>query len=182
MFIHAFSVIQLKGLYNRVAGSGLTELVTASGKLYFVRPQGVRSSKECIFIDAVASIRKTSREYMSELVVTRAWAEGEQDLIEEEDETSEERPFLIDEELNFSVIPTAPEDLEDPSAPSTSFTWWNAEGDDDEIYLFVCDAETPKHTLKTFESVMYRCMYERKYQKSSNTATDSDLAEFEIIG
>lgn len=117
---------------------------------------------------------------MSELVVTRAWAEGEQDLIEEEDETSEERPFLIDEELNFSVVPTEADDLEDPAHPSTSFNWWNAEGDDDEIYLFVCDPDTPKYTLKTFESVMYRCMYERKYQRPANQATEADLSEFKI--
>lgn len=117
---------------------------------------------------------------MSELVVTRAWAEGEQDLIEEEDETSEERPFLIDEELNFTVAPTEAEDLEDFSKPQTSFTWWNAEGDDEEIYLFICEPETPKYTLKTFETVMYRCMYERKYQKPANQATEAQLQEFKV--
>jgi len=171
---------QLKGLYNKVAGSGLTELVTASGKLYFVRPHGVRSSKECIYIDAVASIRKTSREYLSELVVTRAWAEGEQDLVEEEEETSEERPFLIDQALNFALFPTAQDDLEDPDHPSTSFTWWNAEGDDDEIYLFVCDADTPTSIIKRFENIMYRCMYERKYQLPANHVTEKDLQEFVV--
>ena len=40
------------------------------------------------FIDAQVAIRKTSREFQTELVVTRTYGEGESDLVQEDDESA----------------------------------------------------------------------------------------------
>ena len=72
-----------------------------AGALYLVRPDNVKSARECIYRDALATIRRTSTPHNYQLVVTRAYEEGEEQLLEDEDETDNERSFLIDEELQF---------------------------------------------------------------------------------
>ena len=53
------------------------------GQLYLVRPLSPKGYSELIYKDASISIRRTSTEHNFQLVVTRVFEEGEQELPEE---------------------------------------------------------------------------------------------------
>ncbi|KAI0938089.1 hypothetical protein AcV7_003377 [Taiwanofungus camphoratus] len=117
----------------------------------------------------MATIRRVpSLDHNFQLVITRVYAEGEQELLEDEEETDEERVFLISEELEFRTAIT-----ED----GPSFIWRDLEGDVDEFYDFVASG-TNEPTRAFFETCMYRAMYERKYKKNADDTLDADLQEF----
>jgi VID27 N-terminal region len=183
-----------------------TEVVKIStGQLHLVRPENVRSSRECMsvflhihhpigrltiflsdrFNDAMATIRRVpSVEHNFQLVITRVYEEGDQELLEDEEESAsfvgylclvltvlsadEERVFLISEELEFRTGQTDGE---------PTFLWRDLQGDIDEFYEFVASG-TNAPTKAFFETCMYRAMYERKYKQSADDVRDEDLAEF----
>jgi hypothetical protein len=150
------------------------------------------------FIDAVASIRKTSHEHNYELVVTRSFSEGEEQLLEEDDESGltfssgyvvrhtltlsltddEEFSVLIDESLAFTSALATPDDSE--VAGAHCFSWDDLAGDLDDSYLFVTRGwpDVKEDHVAAFEDAVRRCMYERKYQQSSAEAGEDELAEF----
>ncbi|KAI0068735.1 VID27 cytoplasmic protein [Artomyces pyxidatus] len=141
----------------------------STGQLYLVRPGNIRSSRECIYNDAMATIRRVpSLEHNFQLVVTRVFDDGDQELLEDEEETDEERVFLVSEELEFHTGETEGE---------PTFIWRDLQGDVDELYEFVAPG-TNAPTRVFFETCMYRAMYERKYKLSGENTTDEDLAEF----
>jgi hypothetical protein len=107
---------------GKITGYGGSAELTPSlnGKLYLERPDHVRSAKECIFLDCLAALRKSTREHMNELVVTRAYSEGEQDLLEEDDENTDERTFLVDEALSFTCQDTTAKSRRTTPMPATS--------------------------------------------------------------
>ncbi|KII95143.1 hypothetical protein PLICRDRAFT_169822 [Plicaturopsis crispa FD-325 SS-3] len=141
----------------------------STGQLYLVRPGNIRTSRECIYNDAMATVRRVpSLEHNFQLVITRVYEEGDQELLEDEEETDEERVFLISEELEFRSGETDGE---------PHFIWRDLEGDIDEFYEFVATG-TNEPTRAFFETCMYRAMYERKYRKGADAAPDSDLEEF----
>ncbi|KAF8558941.1 VID27-domain-containing protein [Imleria badia] len=143
-----------------------------SGQLYLVRPGNVRSSRECIYNEAIATIRRVpSIEHNFQLVITRVYEEGDQELLEDEDETDEEKVFLISEELEFRPGPG-----ENPQ--EASFVWRDLDGDVDELYEFLMTEETNEPTRAFFETCMYRAMYERKYRTSADNVRDSELEQF----
>ncbi|KAN0097408.1 VID27 cytoplasmic domain containing protein [Tylopilus felleus] len=143
-----------------------------SGQLYLVRPGNVRSSRECIYNEAIATIRRVpSIDHNFQLVITRVYEEGDQELLEDEDETDEEKVFLISEELEFRPGPG-----ENPQ--EASFVWRDLDGDVDELYEFLMTEETNEPTRAFFETCMYRAMYERKYRKSADILRDSELEQF----
>ncbi|KAF5363817.1 hypothetical protein D9756_000435 [Leucocoprinus leucothites] len=141
----------------------------STGQLYLVRPGNIRSSRECIYNEAMVTIRRVpSLEHNFQLVVTKVYEEGDQELLEDEDETDEERTFLISEELEFRTSSTDNE---------PSFLWRDLNGDVDEFFEFVATG-TNEPTRAFFETCMYRAMYERKYKRSAEQTKDSDLEEF----
>ncbi|KAH9999878.1 VID27 cytoplasmic protein [Russula vinacea] len=147
-----------------------TEVVKIStGQLHLVRPGNIRSSRECIYNDAMATIRRIpSVEHNFQLVITRVYDEGDQELLEDEEETDEERVFLISEELEFRTS---------ESDGEPTLLWRDLQGDVDEFYEFVASG-TNAPTKAFFEMCMYRAMYERKYKISADNLRDEDLAEF----
>ncbi|KIJ70025.1 hypothetical protein HYDPIDRAFT_104706 [Hydnomerulius pinastri MD-312] len=143
-----------------------------SGQLYLVRPGNVRSSRECIYNEAIATIRRVpSLEHNFQLVITRVYEDGDQELLEDEDETDEEKVFLISEELEFRPG-------QEESTSESSFVWRDLEGDVDELYEFLMTEETNEPTRAFFETCMYRAMYERKFRTSADNVQDPDLAQF----
>ncbi|OJA19004.1 hypothetical protein AZE42_00344 [Rhizopogon vesiculosus] len=139
------------------------------GQLYLVRPGNIRSSRECIYNEAIATIRRVpALAHNFQLVITRVYEDGDQELLEDEDETDEERVFLISEELEFrsGVMDDEP-----------TFIWRDLDGDVDELYEFVASV-TNEPTRAFFETCMYRAMYERKYKASADNTKDSDLDQF----
>ncbi|KAF7332108.1 hypothetical protein MKEN_00091500 [Mycena kentingensis (nom. inval.)] len=139
------------------------------GQLFVVRPGNIRTSRECIYNDAMAAIRRISNiEHHFQLVITRVYEEGDQDLLEDEDETDEEKTFLISHELEFR--PGLTDD-------QPNFTWRDLQGDVDEFYEYVATG-TNDATRAFFETCMYRAMYERKHKVSADGVGEKDLEEF----
>ncbi|BGP22446.1 vacuolar import and degradation protein [Rhodotorula toruloides] len=168
-----FLIIQLlvnpfspKSVFGISGQSGpAPELTTLDGgRLFLVRPDSVKGSRECIFIDASLSIRRTTHAHMYQLVVTRAFEEGEEQLLEEDAENSDERSFLLDSSLFLSLGPSL-----DPSTTSTasalSFTWLDPDGDgpDDEFeFVLPSDGSVSPSQAEEFERLCWKCMWERK--------------------
>ncbi|OBZ70393.1 Vacuolar import and degradation protein 27 [Grifola frondosa] len=141
----------------------------SEGQLFLVRSGTIRGARECIYNDAMATIRRVpSVEHNFQLVITRVYEEGDQELLEDEEETDEERVFLISEELEFHTGVTEGE---------PTFIWRDLDGDVDEFYEFVA-AGTNEPTRAFFETCMYRAMYERKFRTSADDTQDSDLQQF----
>ena len=131
-----------------------------------------------IFNDAAASIRRTGQEFQYQLVVQRAYEEGEAELQaeEEDDEVAalgsekDEKTFLLDVSLEFRTH------MRDNG--EAVLAWRDLSGDSDDLYEFVCDDSTKPGEVSTFELAAVECQYERKYRKSKDTATDKDLEQF----
>ncbi|KAL6309693.1 VID27 cytoplasmic protein [Sparassis latifolia] len=141
----------------------------SEGQLYLVRSGTIRGARECIYNDAMATIRRVpSLEHNFQLVITRVFEDGDQELLEDEEETDEERVFLISEELGFRTGVT-----ED----GPTFMWRDLDGDVDEFYEFVASG-TNEPTRAFFETCMYRAMYERKYKINADDIGDVQLQEF----
>lgn len=147
------------------------------GQLYLVRPLSPKGYSELIFKDAAATIRRTGQEFQYQLVVQRAYEEGEEELAEEEDEEGaadaldkDERVFLLDQALHFrSVVRDGGEKV---------LAWRDLSGDPGDLYEFVCDSSVSPDKVATFESAAVQCQYERKYRRSFQQATEEELQEF----
>ena len=150
------------------------------GQLYLVRPQSPKGYSELIFKDAAASIRRTGQDFQYQLVVQRAFEEGEEELLADEDGEDgaaeglggekDEKTFLLDEGLHFrSEIREGGEKV---------LAWRDLSGDPGDLYEFVCDRSIQAGEVSTFEMVAIKCQYERKYRKPNDTASEKDLKQF----
>lgn len=157
-------------VFGMAAASGpAPELTTLDGgRLFLVRPDSPKGARECIFIDATLSIRKTTHTNMFQLVATRAFEDGEEQLLDDDAESADERSFLLDSSLFLSLGPTL-----DPTAASgpddprpLSFTWLDPDGDspDDEFEFVLPATSNPRQEqdARDFERLCWRCMWERR--------------------
>ncbi|KAJ2985359.1 hypothetical protein HDV02_000600, partial [Globomyces sp. JEL0801] len=99
----------LKSIGNIVFGNNDGSLVQLpSGKLFYLDPNATQTRHQ-VFRDASMSIRKTDSPFNYELLVTRVFEEGEQELEAESENQEEdllhdfEASFLIDQCLLFTV-------------------------------------------------------------------------------
>ena len=142
-----------------------------------VRPHSLKGTSELIFNDAAASIRRTGQQFQYQLVIQRAYEEGEAELAQDEDDDDteglgsekDEKTFLLDVSLQFRSS------VKDGLAV---FAWRDLSGDSDDIYEFVCDETSPPGEITTFEIAAIQCQYERRYRKSKDNATEDDLKQF----
>lgn len=165
-------MFMLKSIFGKIWGDqDNVELIQIpAGALYLVRPSSVKGSRECIYKDAVATIRRTQTEHNYQLVVTRAYDEGEQQLLDEDEESDDERSFLIDQSLDFRTA-TNPE-----GHPTFAWRDLSGVGDSDDLLEFVMeDAQVNSVTRSIFEVTFLQCVYERKYNTSHEAASDEDL-------
>jgi hypothetical protein len=148
------------------------------GQLYIVRPLSPKGYSELIFKDAVATIRRTGQEFQYQLVIQRAYEEGEEELAEDEDgngaaeglSDKDEKTFLLDQSLHFrSDIRESGEKV---------LAWRDLSGDQGDLYEFVCDSSVQAEKVATFELAAVECQYERKYRQSAQRATEAQLKEF----
>jgi hypothetical protein len=147
------------------------------GQLYLVRPRSVKGYSELIFRDAAATIRRTGQDFQYQLVVQRAYEEGEEDLLDEEGgpdtaldalaADKDEKTFLLDEGLQLRT--------DARSTGENIFAWRDLSGDVDDLWEFVCDASVKPETAALFERVALQCVYERKFRRSHEHATEDDL-------
>ncbi|KAH0609394.1 uncharacterized protein H6S33_012880 [Morchella sextelata] len=142
------------------------------GQLYIVRPNSVKGHSECIFKDAAATIRRTSTNFHYQLVIQRAYEEGEEQLVddaEDFDDTKDEKTFLLDEGLHLRYT------IRDGQAV---FAWRDLSGDPGDLYEFICDPSVQPSSAPTFELVAIQCQFERKFRRSHETATEQELHHF----
>ena len=149
------------------------------GQLYIVRPLSPKGYSELIFKDAIASIRRTGQDYQYQLVIQRAYEEGEKELSEDEDEEpdlntlgadKDEKTFLLDQSLHFRGVAR--------ESGENILAWRDLSGDRGDLYEFICDPSVPADKVATFEFAAVECQYERKYRKSAQRATETELEEF----
>lgn len=171
----------IKSLTGYLFGKGDKENVAdiPQGQLYIVRPRSPKGYSELIFRDAAAYIRRTGQEFHYQLVIQRAYEEGEEELLEDEGgqdgavatlEDKDEKIFLLDESLHLRV------DLKENGAVVVA--WRDLSGDSGDLFEFVCDESTRPESATTFELVAAQCQFERKYRRSHQYATEGDLDEF----
>jgi hypothetical protein len=167
-----------KLIFGDTSKESMIEL--SQGQLYLVRPLSPKGYSELIFKDAAARIRRTNQEFQYQLVIQRAYEEGEEELLEDEDgedaDTAalaaerDEKTFLLDESLHFrSEIRQGGEKV---------LAWRDLSGDAGDLYEFVCDNSINAAQVQAFEITAVQCQYERKHRKSHQTATQQDLAQF----
>lgn len=166
-----------KFLFGDTAKESIIEI--PQGQLYIVRPLSPKGYSELIFKDAAASIRRTGQEFQYQLVIQRAYEEGEEELAADEDEggdseglgvDKDEKTFLLDESLHFrSQLREGGEKV---------LAWRDLSGDQGDLYEFVCDSSTPSDKVATFVLAAVECQYERKYRSSAQQATEDDLQQF----
>ena len=134
-------------------GSKETIVEIPQGQLYLVRPRSPKGYSELIFKDAAATIRRTGQEYQYQLVIQRAYEEGEEELLEEENGEhdiaqtlgveKDEKTFLLDEQLRFRS--------EIRKNGQKVLAWRDLSGDEDDLYEFVCDTAVPATEVSGFE-------------------------------
>src|SRR5436305_3972517 len=147
------------------------------GQLYIVRPLSPKGYSELIFKDAVATIRRTGQEFQYQLVIQRAYEEGEEELVEDDEagtaegvSDKDEKTFLLDQSLHFrSDIRESGEKV---------LAWRDLSGDQGDLYEFVCDSSVQAEKVATFELAAVECQYERKYRRNAQKATEAELKEF----
>ncbi|KAB8220538.1 VID27 cytoplasmic protein-domain-containing protein [Aspergillus novoparasiticus] len=164
-----------KFLFGDTSKESIIEI--PQGELYLVRPLSPKGYSELIFKDAAASIRRTGQEYQYQLVIQRAYEEGEEELSADEDEQGgvdnldkDEKIFLLDEALHFRT--------EVREGGAKVLAWRDLSGDIGDLYEFVCDPSVPSDKIPTFELAALQCQYERKYRQSAQKATEQDLQQF----
>lgn len=164
-----------KFLFGDTSKESIIEI--PQGQLYLVRPLSPKGYSELIFKDAAASIRRTGQEFQYQLVIQRAYEEGEEELADDEDEQGandgldkDEKVFLLDQTLHFRS------EVRDGGAKVLA--WNDLSGDPGDLFEFVCESSVASDKIATFELAALQCQYERKYRKSAQGATDSDLREF----
>ncbi|PYH41956.1 VID27-domain-containing protein [Aspergillus saccharolyticus JOP 1030-1] len=163
-----------KYLFGDTSKESIIEI--PQGQLYLVRPLSPKGYSELIFKDAAASIRRTGQEFQYQLVIQRAFEEGEEELAEDEDEEAsdsldkDEKVFLLDQALHFRS--------EVREGGSKILAWRDLSGDIGDLFEFVCDPSVPSDKVATFELAALQCQYERTYRRSAQKATREELQEF----
>lgn len=147
------------------------------GQLYLVRPLSPKGYSELIFKDAAATIRRTGQEFQYQLVIQRAFEEGEEELADDDDGQGasdsldkDEKVFLLDQSLHFRS--------EVREGGAKVLAWSDLSGDLGDLFEFVCDPSVPSDKVATFELAAVQCQYERKHRQSAQKATERDLEEF----
>ncbi|KAK5190423.1 Vacuolar import and degradation protein 27 [Exophiala xenobiotica] len=171
-------MFMIKNVSKYLFGDASKEVITEipQGQLYLVRPLSPKGYSELIYKDAVASIRRTGQEFQYQLVVQRAYEEGEEELAEDDEDQGgdsldkDEKTFLLDQSLHFRS--------EKRSGGETILAWRDLSGDPGDLYEFVCDSSVQQDKIQTFLLAAIDCQYERKHRESAQKATDSELRDF----
>ncbi|KAJ1978042.1 Vacuolar import and degradation protein 27 [Dimargaris verticillata] len=146
-------------------------LVVPTGRLYLARPRSAKGPRECLYKDAMLTVLRTSSAHQYQLVVTRAFDEGEEALEDESDELDDEKVWLIQPGLKFQ--------RRSPTLPPT-FVWVDPADDPEESYEFELPDDSG-HMFKVvalaakLEKTVQECLYEAIHQKPHDRASPNAL-------
>lgn len=164
-----------KFLFGDASKESIIEI--PQGELYLVRPQSPKGYSELIFKDAAATIRRTGQDFQYQLVIQRAYEEGEEELADDDGEQGsgdsidkDEKVFLLDQTIHFRS------ELREGGAKILA--WDDLSGDPGDLFEFICDPSVPSDKVATFELAACQCQYERKHRRSAQKATEEELQEF----
>ncbi|TPX32054.1 hypothetical protein SmJEL517_g04768 [Synchytrium microbalum] len=141
-------------------GQGTSLLQLQSGLFNKVNPLQFKNPTQCIFKEASATIQKTTMPFHYQLVISRIYEDGEQELDEiDPDRLDAEQAFLIDEKLGFRLV---------SRSNNHKSILWKDPGDDtgSQLLEFVIDSSINDPTIVAFESLLYQCMFELKHGSS----------------
>lgn len=158
------------------------ELVTIpSGVFYLKRsPYSVKGQSECLYKEAVATLRRTSNPFNYQLAIQRVYEEGEENLegndgdadSPDDSQSDDEWAFLLDEALHLTYNAN--------EGDQVVIIWRDLDGEPGDHFEFVCDKNTRPKIFDQFDITARRCQYERKFNKSYEKASDEDLDAFDF--
>ena len=174
-YLYLVSYLVSKFIFGDTSKESIIEI--PQGQLYLVRPLSPKGYSELIFKDAAASIRRTGQEFQYQLVIQRAYEEGEEELAEDDDGQGgsdsldkDEKVFLLDQSLHFRS--------EVREGGAKILAWSDLSGDLGDLFEFICDPSVPSDKVATFELAAVQSQYERKHRHSAQKATERELEEF----
>ncbi|MBW0494829.1 hypothetical protein O181_034544 [Austropuccinia psidii MF-1] len=148
------------------------------GRLYLNRSNpGTKIPRECIYLNADLTIRRTSVPFNYQLIVERAMCDNE-DLTELGDH---EKEFLLDKEIHFFGYDTVDED-NDEALPAFAFSWFDLSSNEIstkfEFVVNLQDENCSKEKCSIFEIAVCQCMWERAYKQHSSDVSEEELWSF----
>lgn len=154
-----------------------------SGKLFLARsPLLPKGALECLYNDAYITIKQTTTQFLYQLVVIRAYQEGEDEKPDEADEDDDSEGTALDLGISDERVFFLAEDLKVRAyikdSGSRVIAWKDMNGDYGDFFEFVVDEEIRYHEVDHFMTSLRRCLYEQKYQKPSVGVEDDQLSEF----
>lgn len=156
-----------------------------SGKLFLARlPSLPKGALECLYNDAFISIKQTTTLYLYQLVVIRAYQEGEvsSQSNDEADEDDDNEGSSLDagntDERVFFLAPDLKVRVHTKDDGTRVIAWKDVNGDPGDVFEFVVDEDIKYHEVDHFMASLYRCLYELKYQKPSVGVEQDELSEF----
>lgn len=183
-------------------------------------------SRSDSFKDAVATIRRTTVEFQYQLIITRAYEEGEAELLDLDAESTfqpsshvtpdvfalatqltplcfslrisaaeDERSFLIDPSLSFrpttfdgspsfvwaDLSSSLSSSTSSPSPPSSPHLSPSDPEETDLFEFIVDDSQVSTRDCETFDDVVRRCMFERKFGRSATEASKAELESLKWV-
>lgn len=154
-----------------------------SGKLFLARsPLLPKGALECLYNDAYITIKQTTTQFLYQLVVIRAYQEGEEEKTDEADEDDDSEGTALDVGINDERVFFLADDLKvrvyTKDSGSRVIAWKDLNGDYGDLFEFVVDEDIKYNEVDHFMTSLHRCLYELKYQKPSVGVDDDMLAEF----
>lgn len=153
-----------------------------SGQLYLVRsPSSPKSENECLYNDAILSIRKTNHPFDYQLVVWKGQPSDSDSLSDDENEDSDASDTFFDNESNILksfIIDAGLQICLFERYHEKIISWRDMEGDLGDMFEYRINNTVPLDTIEKFMTTIYKCKYERKYKKSSSNVDVKDIQEF----
>ncbi|RKP10131.1 VID27 cytoplasmic protein-domain-containing protein [Thamnocephalis sphaerospora] len=158
----------LKSLGNLIWGQQDPTVVRlTSGQLFSRAGKDGGLALQLVFKDAQASIRSTSAPHQYQLVISRVYEEGEEELLQEQGiDLDDDYEFLLDTALHMHVTQVD---------GTSAFVWDDLTGEPGDKLQFIVDEGIPQAKVTEFERAALRCMFERQYERPGSEATDEDL-------
>ncbi|OVF08847.1 putative vacuolar import and degradation protein [Clavispora lusitaniae] len=157
------------------------------GKLFLSRsPLSPKGELECLYNDACISIKETTTKYLFQLTVVRAYQEGESisqssDDYSDEDDGNEglSEEFRSKDEKSFYLTQDLNARMYTKHDGTRVISWKDLHGDLGDKFEFFIDEDIRASDVDHFLFTLFRCMYEQKYQKSSDEIRSiNELSEF----
>ncbi|CAM0138831.1 beta-adaptin [Umbelopsis sp. WA50703] len=137
------------------------------GDFFVTITAGNKTTREKLFTNAEIALRRTTQKHQYQIIITRNV--DAKNL--PEDDLEDEQTFLVDEAIKFK---------KSVHGDTTALTWRDVDESNQEVFEFVCDKSVPRYSIETFEATVYDCMYERKFNKSRDEASDQDIEKIKL--